>query len=40
MLLKEKNILDEKVNKLQKQNTNLKDNNEKLNRITYGRFKK
>ena len=40
LLLREKTITDEKVNKLQRQNTNLIDNNEKLNRMSYGRFKK
>ena len=40
LLLKEKTITDEKVNKLQRQNTHLIDNNEKLNRMSYGRFKK
>ena len=33
-------MLEEKSDQLNRQNSNLKTNNQRLNRMTYGKFKK
>ena len=40
ILFRQKTMTEEKLDKLSKQNTDLKTSNDALNRITYGRFKK
>ena len=40
ILFRQKTMTEEKLDKLTKQNTDLKTSNDALNRITYGRFKK